>query len=212
MRRDRARRSRSRCSSSACAGRSAQRTSASGWWVWAKTICSASWSQPRFAVTLAKASSACSEGSLRRDHRRPRDRRVRPGGLRRRLLAALALSLGPHDGVEVRLARQGAALDRSLADAAVAQLGRESLEAAHRQHRGSRRSARLAARLERRSAGRGAVRHLGGDVEPLGQQRDRRLVVGDRLRVLRPAGGDAQSILVRMRSPREPVSRAWGSR
>ncbi len=38
--------------------------------------------------------------------------------------------------------------------------------------------------------GMGAVRHLGGDVEPLGQQRGHRLVVLDALRLLGPARRD----------------------
>ncbi len=39
--------------------------------------------------------------------------------------------------------------------------------------------------------GMGAVRHLRGDVQPLGEQGDHRLVVLDRLRLLRASGGDA---------------------
>ena len=61
--------------------------------------------------------------------------------------------------------------------------------------------------------GVGAVRHLRGDVEPLGQQRRHRLVVLDAGRLLGPAGGDRpEGPGQQPVEPREPLSRACGSR
>ena len=146
-----ARRSRSRCSSSGC-GAGQQRTSASGWWVWAKTIRSVSSSQPRLATTWAKASSACSEGSLRRDHRGRRVGRARPGRPRRRLLAALARGLVADDRVEVRLARQGAPSIRRRCRGRAAQRRAASPRSGKPMVEADR--CRAAGRRGRRSAGR----------------------------------------------------------
>ncbi len=75
--------------------------------------------------------------------------------------------------------------------AVLAQLRRQSLGAAHRQAEGRDSAPGALHRAEDVLLGVGAVRHLRGDVEPLGEQGDRRLVVLDRLRLLRAAAGDA---------------------
>ena len=154
--------------------------------MWAKTICSACRSQPRLATTWEKASSAASVGLRAGEHGRLRVLRPGRGRAGERLLAGLAGGLVGDHGVEVGGARQA---DR-VALGAVADAGRR---------RGGRRApglrllgdaARFLGGAEDVLLGVGAVRHLGGDVEPLGEQRGHRLVVGLAGRLLGAAGGD----------------------
>ena len=180
--------------------------------MWAKTIFSASLVPAEVGDDLGEGLERVLGRVAARDDASAPGRSGRAkGGAGERLLARLARGLVADDGVEVLGARQ-----RSVA------------APPPRRGRAARRRARLAPRTggaERRAEpagplggaedvllGVGAVRHLGGDVEPLGEQRRHRLVVLDQVGSSGPPAAIAQRVRVSSREPREPLIRACGSR